>query len=214
MIIEVEALHRMFAQHSGEKFHVYREECLRCGFEAKVEITRTSGGYGFQGGVLVADQQNYSILCRDCFQKSDDSNDYWSDPISPKDRNVDPKHECPLRVIVVDDHKEMRKALIRSLDCQRGIQVVGEAASGQEALELSRKLKPDVVVIEFSMPVMNGVEATRQIKAEMPKVRVIGLSMYDSELIGLIMRHAGAEHFMSKTDSLSELPDAVRKAGV
>jgi CheY-like chemotaxis protein len=209
VIIEVEALNKMFAQHSGEECQVYQSECLRCGCNAKVEISRTSGGYGFHGGVLVSAHQDFLILCSDCFRKSDTSNGHRFDSNSLKNRNVASKMEIPLRVIVADDHKEMRKALIQSLDCQRGIQVVGEAANGQEALELSRQLGPNVVVMDVSMPVMNGVEATRRIKAEMPKVRVIGLSMYDDELIKRIMRYAGAEYFMSKAGSLSGLPDAI-----
>lgn len=59
------------------------------------------------------------------------------------------------------------------------------------------------------MPMMNSVEATRRIKAEMPKVRVIGFSMYEDELIGRIMRHVGAEYFMSKAGSLAGLPNMV-----
>jgi DNA-binding NarL/FixJ family response regulator len=83
--------------------------------------------------------------------------------------------------------------------------VVGEAATGREALEMVRHLGPDVVVMDISMPVMDGVEATRRIKFEFPDVRVIGLSMFEDEQIIRSMRAAGAEAVLSKTASSVEL---------
>jgi DNA-binding NarL/FixJ family response regulator len=85
------------------------------------------------------------------------------------------------------------------------IQVVGEAANGREAIEQVRRLRPDVVLMDVSMPEMDGIEATRRIKAEWPGVRVIGLSMHDDEHISQAMRAAGAEGFLSKTASPAEL---------
>jgi PAS domain S-box-containing protein len=114
-----------------------------------------------------------------------------------------------LRVVFVDDHHVMRKGLIRLMNGQPTIQVVGEAANGQEAIEKVRQLKPDVVVMDVSMPGMDGIEATRRIKAEWPEVRVIGLSMYDDKHISQKMRAAGAEAFMSKTASPIELLKAI-----
>ena len=114
-----------------------------------------------------------------------------------------------IRVLFVDDHHVMRQGLIRLMKGQPVIQVVGEAANGQEAIEKVRQLRPDVVVMDASMPVMDGIEATRQIKAERPEVRVIGLSMYDDEEISQKMRAAGAEAFLCKTASLAELLKAI-----
>lgn len=113
------------------------------------------------------------------------------------------------RVLFVDDHRVMRQGLIRLMAGQPDIQVVGEAANGREALEQVRQLRPDVVVMDISMPGMDGVEVTRRIKAELPEVHVIGLSMYDDEQLASTMLQAGAESFVSKTASSSELLKAI-----
>ncbi len=121
------------------------------------------------------------------------------------------------RVLFADDHHIMRQGLIKLIIGQPDIQVVGEAANGQEALDQARHLKPDVVVMDVSMPVMDGIEATRRIKAEMPAVRVIALSMYEDEHIVQIMREAGADAFVSKSISSAELLRAIygtARAGV
>lgn len=110
-----------------------------------------------------------------------------------------------IRVLFADDHKVMRQGLIRLVNGKPDILVVGEAANGREALELTRQLRPDVVIMDVSMPVMDGVEATRQIKIEMPEVRVIGLSMHEDGNISRSMRNAGAEAFLTKTTSSAEL---------
>jgi CheY-like chemotaxis protein len=114
-----------------------------------------------------------------------------------------------LRVLFVDDHSVMRQGLIRLMTGQPNIQVVGEAANGREAIERVRQLKPDVVVMDVSMPEMDGIEATRRIKAEFPTVRVIGLSMYEEEQFANSMRQAGAEAFVNKTASPAELLEAI-----
>jgi PAS domain S-box-containing protein len=113
------------------------------------------------------------------------------------------------RVLFADDHHVMRQGLIKLVSGQSNIQVVGEAANGQEALDQSHHLRPDVVVMDVSMPEMDGVEATRRIKAELPEIRVIGLSMFDDEHISQTMREAGAEAFVSKTASAAELLNAI-----
>ena len=110
-----------------------------------------------------------------------------------------------VRVLIADDHKVMRQGLIRIIDGKPDISVVGQAVNGREALELTRQLRPDVVVMDVSMPEMDGVEATRRIKADFPEVRVIGLSMFDDEHSSKAMREAGAESFVSKSASSSEL---------
>ncbi len=114
-----------------------------------------------------------------------------------------------IRVLFADDHKVMRQGLIRLISGKPNISVIGEAANGREALELTRQLKPDVVVMDVSMPEMDGIEATRQIKAALPNVRVIGLSMHEDEHIARTMRDAGAETFLSKTASSSLLLKAI-----
>ncbi len=114
-----------------------------------------------------------------------------------------------MRVLFVDDHQVMRQGLIRLIAGQPGIQVVGEAADGREAIKQVKLLKPDIVVMDVYMPKMDGIEATRHIKAEMPDVRIIGLSMFNDDHIKRAMREAGADTFVSKTTSSSELLKAI-----
>jgi PAS domain S-box-containing protein len=129
----------------------------------------------------------------------------------PQDRASNPPVASSggTRVLFADDHHVMRQGLIKLIIGQPNIQVVGEAANGREALDQARHLRPDVVVMDVSMPVMDGVEATRCIKAELPEVRVIGLSMYEDEHIVRTMREAGADAFVSKTISSAELLKAI-----
>jgi PAS domain S-box-containing protein len=112
-------------------------------------------------------------------------------------------------VLFADDHKIMRKGLIKLVSGQQDIRVVGEAENGREAIEMTRHIRPDVVVMDISMPEMDGIEATRLIKAEMPQVRVIGLSMHDDEHVTQAMRKAGAEAFLNKTVSSPELLETI-----
>jgi DNA-binding NarL/FixJ family response regulator len=114
-----------------------------------------------------------------------------------------------IRVLFVDDHKVMRQGLMKLVDGNPIIHVVGEAANGREAVELAHQLKPDLIVMDISMPEMDGIEATRRIKAQLPNVRVIGLSMHEDEQLAQTMRQAGAEAFVSKTASSAELLKAI-----
>ncbi len=116
-----------------------------------------------------------------------------------------------IRVLLVDDHKVMRQGLVSMISAQPGVQVAGEAGSGEEALALARQLSPDVILMDISMPGMDGVEATRLIKVENPEIRVIGLSMFADEGIAKKMSEAGADGFVSKSQSSSELLKAIDK---
>ena len=127
----------------------------------------------------------------------------WSAPVMHESA------EGCARVLFADDHHVMRQGLIRLISGQPGIQVVGEAANGREAVEKSRQLRPDIIVMDAAMPVMDGMEATRRIKAEQPHVRVIGLSMYEDEDIVRGMQAAGADIFLKKTASPAELLKAI-----
>ena len=121
--------------------------------------------------------------------------------------NINAENE--IRVLLADDHKVMRQGLIRLLADQPGIKIVGEASNGRLALELSRQLRPHVVVMDIAMPEMDGIEATRLIKAELPDVRVVGLSMYEDNQASRSMCDAGAESFLIKTASSTELLRAI-----
>ncbi len=114
-----------------------------------------------------------------------------------------------IRVIFVDDHQVMRQGLIKLVKGQPAIHVVGEASNGREAMEMARLLQPDLMVMDISMPEMDGIEATRRIKEEMPDVRIIGLTMHNDPQLFASMQQAGAEMTLSKTTSAAELVKAI-----
>ncbi len=114
------------------------------------------------------------------------------------------------RVVFADDHKIFRQSLVSLVQNEVDICVVGEASDGEAAVELARKFNPDVIVMDISMPRINGVEATRQIKTELPSVRVIVLSMYQDKYIARTMIEAGADVFLTKSVSYAELLQTIR----
>lgn len=119
----------------------------------------------------------------------------------------------PIRVLLADDHRILREGLAGILGVEPDIKVVGEASDGQMALELARKLRPDVVVMDVTMPRMNGQEATKRLKAEMPEVRVIALSMHSREDMAAAMKQAGACAYFTKGGPSELLVAAVRTCG-
>jgi PAS domain S-box-containing protein len=115
-----------------------------------------------------------------------------------------------LRVLLVDDHEIVRQGMALLLGEQSNIEVVGQASNGREAINLTFDLRPDVVVMDVSMPLMNGDEATRQIKRHVPGTRVVALSMYDEIETIERMYNAGAESYVLKTAPSEELVAAIR----
>jgi two-component system invasion response regulator UvrY len=115
------------------------------------------------------------------------------------------------RVLVVDDHTLVRAGVARLLEAEEDIEVVGQTGSGHEAVELSRKLKPDVVILDYSLPDLDGLEATQQIISASSGVRVLILTMYANEEYATRLIRAGAAGFMIKGASADELLVAVRK---
>jgi DNA-binding NarL/FixJ family response regulator len=113
------------------------------------------------------------------------------------------------RIILADDHGIMREGLRALLEKQPGIEVIAEAENGRTTVELSRELKPDVVIIDISMPDLNGIEATRQIIAESPGVKVIALSMHSDRKFVREMLSAGASGYMLKDSAFEELDKAI-----
>ncbi len=116
----------------------------------------------------------------------------------------------PVRVLLVDDQASVRLLLISLLEDVADIQIVGEATNGSEAVRLTRQLRPDVVLMDIHMPIMNGIDATRLIHAEHPAVRVIGLSTSDEEELIAALRDAGAVAYVQKGPSLGNLVAAIR----
>ena len=86
-----------------------------------------------------------------------------------------------LRILLADDHKITRHGLKSLLDQQKNMTVVGEAENGRQAVRLAIEHKPDIIVMDISMPELNGIEATRQIKSELPDTKIIALSMYSDK---------------------------------
>jgi DNA-binding NarL/FixJ family response regulator len=118
-----------------------------------------------------------------------------------------------LRVLIVDDHDLFRTGL-RNLLEEQGVQIVGEAASGNEALRLVRELAPDVVVMDLNMPGMTGVEATRQIATIAPLTRVVVLTISDEDADVMDAILAGACGYLLKDASITELLSGIRSASV
>ncbi|MFI7132920.1 response regulator [Nonomuraea sp. NPDC050153] len=115
-----------------------------------------------------------------------------------------------IKVLLADDHELVRKGFRLMLDAQPDLGVVGEAADGAEAVELSRRLRPDVVLMDLHMPGLDGVRATELITAELPEVRVLALSTFDLDENVVAALRAGAGGFLPKDVSPEELIEGVR----
>ncbi len=117
-----------------------------------------------------------------------------------------------VRIIIADDHRMMREGLKSLLEKHAGLQPIAEADNGRNTVRLVQELKPDVVVMDVSMPDLNGIEATRQIKKEMPAVKVIGLSMHADKRFVTEMLKAGAAGYLLKHCAFEELEHAILAA--
>jgi DNA-binding NarL/FixJ family response regulator len=117
-----------------------------------------------------------------------------------------------ISILLADDHSVLREALRTALEEQPDLGVVGEAGDGRTAVEMAQALSPDVVVMDISMPELNGVEATRQILGLARGARVIALSMHSDRRYVTKMLEAGAVGYLLKSDTVAELVRAVREA--
>ncbi|WP_189087446.1 response regulator [Deinococcus ruber] len=116
----------------------------------------------------------------------------------------------PIRLMLVDDHPVVRKGTRELLDGEADLSVVGEVGSGEEAIVMARDLLPDVILMDVSMPGMNGIEATKAIKAERPQQNVLVLTSYDDDAYIFALLEAGAAGYLLKNASEDELLGAVR----
>jgi DNA-binding NarL/FixJ family response regulator len=117
-----------------------------------------------------------------------------------------------IRVLLADDHTIVREATAEILEHQPDMHVVGQAETGEEAVDLARKLQPDVAVMDIAMPRLNGLEATRRITAECPRCRVLALTAHEEERTIIQVLQAGAVGYLPKTVGLDELLEAIRAA--
>lgn len=115
-----------------------------------------------------------------------------------------------IRVMLVDDHQIVREGLRSLLASREGVQVIGEAGDGRAAITLSQELRPDVVVMDIGMPDLNGIEATRRIRADQPRVKVVALSMHSDRRFLTEALKAGASGYLLKDSAFDELEVAIR----
>lgn len=115
-----------------------------------------------------------------------------------------------IRILLAEDHAVVRQGTRELLEQQDDLQVVAEASDGQEAVQLALREHPDIVIMDFAMPKLNGIEATRHIKAVAPDIAVLVLTAYDSDQYVFAFLEAGAAGYLLKDVSVDKLVDAIR----
>ncbi|MCK4273378.1 MAG: response regulator [Dehalococcoidales bacterium] len=144
-----------------------------------------------------------------------DAEDFLAKPVEPvalipRIQKLLDRATKKIRVLIVDDHAVVRDGIRSVLNLQRDMQVVGEAVNGMEALEKTRELMPDVVVMDIVMPVMNGLDAAKEICQKYKTAKVLMLTQYDDEENVLASREAGAVGFIPKAAASSRLLTGIR----
>ena len=188
---------RELKETSGVGLFSIRERAELLGGRMKVKSTK---GKGSRFSIVVPDglkEKNGEKMTEDTACAS-------AAMVSPASSNG------ALRVLLVDDHAVVRAGLAAMLREAPGIELVGEAPDGREAINMGVDLRPDVVIMDVSMPLMKGDEATRRIKSYLPETRVIALSMYDEADKKQSMFEAGAESYILKTISAEDLIAVIR----
>ncbi len=123
---------------------------------------------------------------------------------------AEPEPQGRIRVLLADDHKIVREGLVGILSDEPDMVVVGQAEDGRAAIEMARELNPDAIIMDVSMPRLNGIEATRVLAAAMPHVRIIGLSAHEEEDMAMSLIRAGASAFLSKGGPAQDLIAIIR----
>ena len=115
-----------------------------------------------------------------------------------------------IKILIADDHQLFREGLANLLASAPDIEVIAQAKDGKDAMEKTLELKPDVVLIDIGMPQMNGIEATRQLKKEMPEVKIIAVSMHSDRQYVKGILEAGADGYLLKNCTYHQLTDAIK----
>jgi len=118
-----------------------------------------------------------------------------------------------IRILVADDHEVVRRGLCTLIQSEPNLEVCGEAADGREAVEQAGKLRPEIAIVDIAMPVLNGLEATRQILKANPKIKILILTLHDSDQVVRDVLGAGARGFLLKSDAARDLIAAVEALG-
>jgi DNA-binding NarL/FixJ family response regulator len=113
------------------------------------------------------------------------------------------------RILIADDHEVVRSGLRSILEAHEGWEVVAEAADGKEAVNKAFETKPDIAIVDYSLPLFNGVEVTRQIKARAPDIEILIFTMHESDALISDLLQAGARAFLQKSDAKEHLISAI-----
>lgn len=116
-----------------------------------------------------------------------------------------------IRVLIADDHHVVRRGLVFFLRTQKGLDIIGEAANGKEAVELAKLLKPDIILMDLVMPEMDGIQATRIIKSEQPEIKIMMLTSFSEQDHVIPALEAGASGFQLKDIQPDELVTSIKK---
>jgi DNA-binding NarL/FixJ family response regulator len=127
--------------------------------------------------------------------------------------NKNPKCDPPeaKRIVIVDDHPLFRKGLEQLINSEDGFAVCGEAESAAQAMDVLRKVKPDLAIVDVSLPGTNGIELIKNIRAEFPRLAILVLSMHDESLYALRSIRAGAQGYVTKQEALANVMNAIHE---
>ncbi len=115
----------------------------------------------------------------------------------------------PIRIVLADDHRMVRDGLVSILNTQTGAEVVGQAADGLEAIDMTKRFRPDMLIVDIGMPKLSGLEVVRRVKEELAEVKILVLTMHEEEEYVVHLVRAGADGYLLKDSAGSELLAAV-----
>ena len=119
--------------------------------------------------------------------------------------------KAPPRILIVDDHEMLRRGIESIITNNSLGEVCGEAENGEEAIRKIEELKPDIVILDISMPIMNGLETARHIRRIVPSPKILILTMHNTEELAEAVRTAGADVLVVKSEAASKLVDAIKR---